>query len=60
MESQTDWLMAIAVVHEDVQGLDGHRAVIAWVHAAMPIIEAAGVTSMMGTADGGRTQARSA
>ena len=44
-------MMAIAVVHESRQGRDGHRGLIAWVHAAMPIIEAAGDTSMMGTWD---------
>ena len=60
MESQADRLMAIAVVHEDVQGRDGHRDLIAWVHAVMPIIEAAGETSMMGKCGLCRTQARSA
>jgi hypothetical protein len=48
MESQAGWLMAIAMVHEGLQERDGHRGLIAWVHAAMPIIEAVGDTSMMG------------
>jgi hypothetical protein len=28
MESQADWWMAIAVVHEDLQDRDGHRSLI--------------------------------
>ena len=48
MGSRTDSLIAIAAVHDGLQGWDGHRGLIARVQAPMPIIEAAVDTSMIG------------